>query len=92
MSGKPIQKKKAEQVLEAVKDWAVQEHDWQPEWKQPWLAEPGHETSSWAVSWEEGPYDWPFLFSEAAYLHPTLRVPGTFIEPVNGFALGVYRP
>ena len=39
----------------------------------------------WSIVWEEGPYDWAVLASGEG-----LRTPGTFLEPINGWALGLY--
>jgi hypothetical protein len=43
-------------------------------------------TTDWAVVWEDGEYEWVYLSLQKS-------VSGeVFVEPVNGFALGLYRP
>lgn len=59
----------------------------------------------WSVVWEEGPYDWTMGlnggFTEASYMvaeargtapkpEPVLDLPGIMLEPVTGWAVGLY--
>jgi len=43
-----------------------------------------YSTTRWAVIWEGGPYDWTMEHFEEDL--------GVFVEPINGFALGLYQP
>lgn len=43
----------------------------------------------WAISWEEGPYDWPFLIDSA--IQDYLKEQGLFIEPVNNWSAAIYE-
>lgn len=49
----------------------------------------------YAIVWEEGPYDWAMLASgggrtEFGSKVEPVKVDGVFLEPVTGWALGVY--
>lgn len=47
--------------------------------------------TEWAVVWEGGPEDWPQYASAAQFEDGRGGLPdGIFVEPVNGFALGLY--
>ena len=48
-----------------------------------------------AIVWEGGPYDWAILASgggrdEWGLVHQPVEVPGTFLEPVTGWARGIW--
>lgn len=48
-----------------------------------------------AIVWEEGPFEWVFLVQggedEFGFTLPERTAPaGTFLEPITGWALGIY--
>lgn len=85
---------RAQKVLEAVRAaFGVQDGEDGPVLTMSWdWAGSG---SSPAIVWEGGPYDWAILASgggrdEWGIEHQPVRVSGVFLEPVTGWALGIY--
>jgi hypothetical protein len=90
-----MRKRDAEKALNAVKrtfkgwydgpeDGPQLVKDW--DWVGP---------TPYAIVWEGGPYDWAMLASgggrdEVGAKVEPIRVDGVFLEPVTGWALGVY--
>lgn len=51
-----------------------------------------HTTTTWAVVWEEGPYDWAMWIPHGGEGFPPAELArDIFAEPINGWALGLYR-
>lgn len=53
------------------------------------LYEPGFHADGWTLALE-GDYDWPMRVSEALFLKEISLPADVFVEPVNGWCLGLY--
>lgn len=78
---KIVTKAKAEKVRQAV----INKFHAAEEASEIFLQEPGDNyggTDHWMLIWEGGPFEWALEVGQI--------VPGTFLEPYNSFALGIY--
>ena len=51
-----------------------------------------YSTSPWAVVWEEGPFEWAMFVPHGGEgIAPAELADDVFAEPINGWALGLYR-
>lgn len=95
-----VTKAKAEQVLKSVRNaFPMYDHAWNA---GPVLVKDYTEQGTWAVCWEEGPYEWAFHYiamaagfeaidEEFATRHKPIKpVKGVWLEPYYSFVLCVY--
>ncbi|MBC8090836.1 MAG: hypothetical protein H7Y15_02640 [Pseudonocardia sp.] len=83
-------------LLKQYKAHAVTAHPVVEQGAGPWPSDPvlcrnfesWSSTTRWAVVWEEGPYEWALDAAEHSEKFPV----GVFVEPINGYALGLYLP
>lgn len=80
---KNVTRKQAEAVLKVVEKKFAAELEGVPadSPERPHLYEPGFHSSGWTVAWE-GHYEWTLSQFETS--------PKVFVEPVNGWCLGIY--
>lgn len=91
-----VSKSKAEKVLAALLD---QCKPWVQEGYEPKLVQ-DFDDREWTILWEEGPYEWPYLFPHGGVEEEfgfkvadvSGQIPeGIFAEPVNHYSVGIYE-
>lgn len=90
-----VTKAKAERVLKAL----IEQHPAMKGWSYPpILMMKGFDGREWTILWEEGPYEWPYLFphggieEEFGFRVAEVSVPaGLLIEPINHYSVGIYE-
>lgn len=92
-----MRKRDADKVLRLVRDrfkgWFDGPEDG-PELRKDWDFL-GTGPTPYAIVWEGGPYDWAMLATgggrgEFGFEVEPVKVDGVFLEPITGWALGVY--
>jgi hypothetical protein len=78
-----------EQVRTMVEDFIKERFGSIHEDYPPKVFEPGFHAAGWTIGYE-GAYDWTVLFSAHQFEIDDPRLKGLFVEPVNGWCLGIY--
>lgn len=91
-----VSKSKAEKVLAALLD---QCKPWVQEGYEPKLVQ-DFDDREWTILWEEGPYEWPYLFPHGGIEEEfgfkvadlSSQIPAeVFVEPINHYSVGIYE-